>query len=355
MIILTLLAAMAAEPDEALCAVSEATPVTANQLLLDPKAYEGRCITVSGWLADGSLYQDVEDFYRPSSLDKKHEPSEARFIGVYHYYDYDWDFADVDPTLRSYSTEIDYEDGPEWVTITGRAGDCESGRPNEDAPYLLLATDHSYCGWSGVAYVKAQIVAIDLSKRATRLTDQSLRDTLGTLVRLEKNDPHFAEGSRIASAFYTDMRKALILKEEDAIARHFGIPEGVTIETSRFEEFYELASSAFSFSSGEPYRYDPTIPQMALFRFDENLRSQMDEDDLADPFDFMCFCKTEDCSDVWPLRGDDTYYREDRPFACAQIIPYSPKGNDRLLGYRAVTWKGYLPEPVNLSSNNNSP
>lgn len=342
MMILTLLAAMVAEPELPACEPNIATPITVDQLVASDRSLIGTCVAVQGWTSGGTLLQSVEDYYRYTEREDFQPKEPRQEVGIYDYFDF---IYGDEVFLSALLLEVGEEDGPEWVSITGAVGHCDvdydddQKEPNEP---VVVMTDHSYCGWSGTVYIKAHTISIDRSRLAYRLTDQSLRGRLGNLEIVSANDRSFAKGQEIATSFFQAMRR----RDYTSIKRHFGMPIGSDLKSSPFHHFFENAENALAFSRSLPVNYDAPVPQFVLFRFDAETRQFLDTSDRDLPFDVMCFCKTGDCSTLWPLNEIDARNRDDRPFACAQIVSDEPeKGEDDPWSHRVVAFDGFLPEP----------
>lgn len=78
MMILTLLAAMVAEPELPPCEAGTAIRVTVSDALRDIDALEGQCVQISGWMFQDDIYEDLIDIYRDQAALAKPRTVESR-------------------------------------------------------------------------------------------------------------------------------------------------------------------------------------------------------------------------------------------------------------------------------------
>lgn len=284
------------------------TRTSVEEIAAAPDSFVGRCVSVSGIAGRARLFGSVEGFYRDGRVDEG--GSGRGHVGL----------VGVDgPAGRP-------NEDPVFLDIVGRVATCgqlrevavQAGRPELVPPYCRF-------GLAPVILVGDQRPGS--SRRIERLLCEENRRLLGTL-ELAPSDWDLLPQLRQAAERF---RRAVAARDVAALREMHGLAEDPFPDPELLPHILDEPDSPFAeLRDGSPR-------QLAILRrTDPGLREQARRDGFA----FLCFCRTGDCSGLWPISFDDAQSRPDRPFVCTY---HYPSGSALL--YTSVR-PGFLPEPA---------
>jgi hypothetical protein len=271
------------------CMAANAEPVTIAQIMDDPAGYEGRCVAVTALGHGVVLVSSVEDYYLAGPL-AGGDPTDRLHLGV----------ANLPHSRRI------PRDGLHPVTAVGRLEICQRLHDMADATARAgrFGWVSGYCHMSLGPYLRLEDLRILRDRdRPTRLTGEANRARLGGLVPAPEDWPHRA----FVEAQADQWLAALQARDRAGFAR---------LHLAGEPEAEEAARLAFGRHRGFADLRRASRPQRAIFV----ARSAGDE--AEDYSSTICFCRSGDCSERWPISGFDADNHEDRPYVCTRFGPY---------------------------------
>ncbi|HTU12617.1 MAG TPA: hypothetical protein VMG08_17130 [Allosphingosinicella sp.] len=306
------------------CTARQAARATVVEITSRPDHYYGRCVTVTGAYAGISMYSDGEGIYRasrfgpdgnPTAADREHrigiDRQQLRNLGLRH---------------------------PLRTTVTGRVDICarrqtrleQQARDRGQVPLIMLA---GYCHYHGGPTIVVDSFQIT-ERTYERLSGEPARVAFGNLAPMPADWPQRAAVESLTADFLAALRAgdraalaALHDERADSGNEHdrrmfYGLLEG---EQSPFAPFRRAAPSQIAYfvgaSAGAPLPSDGAIAAR------------------------VCFCRTVDCTNRWPISHSDADADPGRPYVCTAIEPrdWTP----RRAGFSTpAIGRGWLPEPA---------
>ena len=292
---MTLLAALLAlfaqapEPPPPKCDASNSIATT----IPEPARFIGRCVTVSGALTGRRLYTGREGIYLVSrawearardSLDFRHR------LGI--------DGQRMQGRARHRS----------WATVSGWLDSCElreeRARRRPLAPgEIYIPSLGGYCHWEGGPVLVPSNYRLS-ELHYERMVGEEARRLYGNLAPMPTDWPFRRDMEAMAREFMAAIRSA----DRDALEALF---DG---QIGRKDLSYLLEDPASTFA--ELRRSTPL--QTGYFVSMAPDGSLLDRDE---PDAIICFCRSADCSEIWPISRFDAGNAPERPFACIGVIP----------------------------------
>jgi hypothetical protein len=329
MLLAALLAAMigpASAQPPAPCTRQSAQPAAIQAIMHDPAAYRGRCVAVTAFSHGLMLFASLDGYYLAGPLTgigPAREPEARERLGMEN---------------RRVMRRIP-RGGLRLVTAFGRVQICEelrdmiegSAGPNEIV--MLMG----FCHMANGPVLGLTDVSLSPSPSPARLSGEANRARLGNLVAPPADWPHRAFVEEYARQYLAALRSG----DRATFARIHEPDHQSGAEGS------EAVALAFGHHRGfRDIRTAPQPPQMAIFIQDApgpRIWSAEDRDD--DYASTICFCRSGDCTDRWPISTFDADNREDRPYVCASFGPYIVFNGGTAPTFRTGRERFGLPEP----------
>lgn len=255
-------------PDPALC-----LRVEAEELARTPDTFINRCVVVEGMGVRSRLYTDREGIYSDDRV-----PGPVPYVGL------------VDPARG------ELED-PAFVRVVGRATTCREVRwaqyeRPDSGTVPPMCSDFS--GTNAIIMVSER--RVDRRRRYERLVGEEHRARHGSLIFPPADWDSLAHVLRMAEAF----RRAIANRDAAGLARLHPLDPAIT------QHLLDDPASPFAdLRDGRPR-------QTAVLLHSYWRRTEQAQGRRA----FVCFCRTADCTGIWPIAFNDAVNRADRPFAC---------------------------------------
>lgn len=309
---LAILTAVALTSQAPTCSPALAKKVTISEVGNNLANYMGRCVTVEGAANGTALYAGVTGFYKTSlgytsDLNDRDEDKVEREgrIGLYS----------RDGIIRAVPVGIL---GPAHMQVTGRVGSCErmyseaeaSVEEDQKKGIDSIVFLSGYCHYHGGAFVEVTFATLDLTRRYERLLGEENRVKYGRLDIMPANWPKRAEFAVAMNAF----RAAVAAKNKEALLKLHG-SDSVTGYQSEAVESLLREDSPFAQAAS-----NPNLP-VEFF-----VQDDVSKPEKASTFAIVCFCRTADCRDKWPISTEDSYNVWGRPYACTQVWIEASKG-----------------------------
>ncbi len=291
------LAVAAAQPAQAPppppCTARHAIRTDVVAIASAPERFLDRCVTVTGALADITMYSGREGLYLASRFGpdgNRTAASPRHRIGI--------DKQEIRNLRMS---------RPMRATVTGRVDTCE--RRREGAPFAMLT---GYCHYeSGPTIV---VDAYEIGDQGyERLTGEDARRRYGNIAFMPADWRHRAGLERLAAQFLAALRAG----DRAGLAALHGIgPESSNESRAQLSYLLDDPASPFvQLRGGAP-------SQSVIF--------VAARDGAASPADrvsgILCFCRAGDCTDRWPIAFSDADNRPARPYACTHVQPWAGTG-----------------------------
>jgi hypothetical protein len=271
------------------CKRENAVALDLDRFAANPETYAGRCIHARGFKIAGFFYPDLTTFYSGWGIPEPNK--QIRLFG------------------REDRTGHDFLDVRETVDLTALAYSCNelnrrffdelqlqglisSGRPcpsYNDRGAILLVSD-----WRPI------------SGKPRRLAGPSAMAKYGQLLDVTDDGEHASQVSAVAEKWFDAVRR----QDVDAFMQVTG-----SLEDERDDVSKLLSSngSAVRFLFGKTV--NPTIKYFLT-------RSPLDEPSVPIKVTsraFGCVCRTADCTNLWPINWNDTYFDREWPYFCIEI------------------------------------
>lgn len=319
---------------QASCTAANSTPATVRQIATRPEDFVGRCVTVTGPASGIAIYDGVEGIYLSQSEGRN---SWRHRIGVYS----------RDNAIRREAAE---RRAPALLTVTGRVDTCEAmeasarraaaenDRKTGEVSIVMMG---GYCHYLGGPVVRADSY-VETEARLERLTGERARRLYGELVVPPPDWPLLSwlldlsgqferalragDRGRLAALHDIDLKSARRPSQEaldyllDETSPFAEVRRRGTVQSELFIHYGDLTGSGYAESS----RY---------------------------PSGVLCFCRTRDCTHVWPISASDASNAPDKPYACTMIEPQD--WTKRKAAFRTPVNRAWLAEPARTAFHRN--
>jgi len=275
------------------CTVEESTPATVIEIANDPERFLDRCVTVTGAVAGIGMYSGREGMYLAHRYDREGRRSEqARLhrIGI--------DRQDIRDLQMAY---------PQQTTVTGRVDSCERRfkRIEEAGGIPFLG---GYCHYASGPTIVVDSYSIT-EQRHERLTGEAARAAYGDLAFMPADWPARAGTEGVVADFLSAVRRG----DRPRLAELHEF----TDENNQYqrEVLYALLQDTDSPFAALRQGRDPQTALFVTMAEDGTLLGG----ERAAPSGLACFCRTEDCTGLWPISMNDATNAPDRPFVCTHL------------------------------------
>ena len=283
--------AVSAEPAPSACSARTAEPATIQRIMENPAGYSGRCVAVTALTHGFLLFSSVEGYYRAGPLmggDPARDPADRERLGL-----------DNDRIMRRLP-----QGGLHHVTAIGRVQICEQVRDMvsaREAPGTVSWVT-GFCHVANGPYLWLHGLRSRGRSGAVRLAGEANRGRIGDLVPAPGSWPHrrFVEvqaGRWLRALQGGDRREFGRIHLEAEI----GGRRATRLAFGRHRGFADIRR-------GRPQ-------SIILVRREPPDR----EDDYSST---ICFCRTGDCSHLWPIAEIDADNAETRPYVCTRFVPF---------------------------------
>jgi hypothetical protein len=300
-------------PNLARCTPAVAQPVSVRQLASRPKRYHGRCVTVSGPTYLYRMYDGVPGIYL--SIKRRsggYVPARnlRHRLGLYFG---SGDGEDGRPGLPGELLEAYHP-----TTVTGVADSCgrmaqalprgvvQEVDPETGHPTVTITMLGGYCHYSGGAVVWVTQGTVDTTYRYERLVGEGARARYGTLVPAPRDWRHYRRLRELAHRF----GRAVAAGNRAALSDLYG-KFGASSDALRF--LLEDTASPFVELRGAKRQLRFVI--LAEEWDQEGIPAAVRQTQDA----VICFCRTTDCSSLWPIAEIDVGPDPDHPYACVEV------------------------------------
>ena len=275
------------------CTIETSTPASVVEIAGDPDRFLDRCVTVSGAVAGISIYSGREGMYlahRFGSDGNYSEEGRRHRIGI--------DRQDIRDLRMAY---------PQQATVTGRVDSCER-RYKRIADAGGIAFLAGYCHYHSGPTIVVDSYSIT-EKRHERLIGEAARADFGDLAFMPSDWPARAGSEAVVADFLAAVRRG----DRARLAELHDFTD--TDNEHRRGVLYALLQDAESpftaLRQGE-------APQSTLFVSMAEDGTLFGREGTA-PGGLACFCRTEDCTGLWPIALNDANNARDRPFVCTHL------------------------------------
>lgn len=308
------------------CTRQGAQPATIEAIMANPAGFRGRCVAVMGLSHGFLLFTSVDGYYLAGPLrggDPATHPEDRERLGL-----------DNERIIRRIP-----RGGLRWVTAIGRVQFCEetrdmvAGSAGPDEIVMVMG----FCHMANGPYLWLSEVAVSPGPSLTRLIDETNRLRVGNLVTPPADWPHRGFVEAHARQYLDALRSG----DRAAFAR-LNQPDEISAEDGR-----AAVAMAFGHHRGfRDVRRASQPPQMAIFIQDAPGPRTWSAEDRNDEYaSTVCFCRSGDCTDRWPISTFDADNREDRPYVCASFGPYIVFNGGTVPIFRTRGQPFGLPEP----------
>lgn len=275
------------------CTAREAIRTTVVEIGRRPERFLDRCVTVTGAYSGIRMYSGRDGLYLAHRFGRDGNVARADLahrIGI------------DNQEMRELRMRF-----PQRTTVTGRVDSCERRvariRAAGGIPFL-----GGYCHYEGGPTIV--VSAYDISEgRYERMTADAARRSYGNLAPMPADWPARAQIEAVAAEFLQALRTG---DEPKLAALHE--TNGETNEHGRALLFELLQNPESVFA--QLRRAAPA--QTAIFVSAAEDGTLLGRELRAAT---ICFCRTADCSDRWPIAFNDANNDPSRPFACINAEP----------------------------------
>jgi hypothetical protein len=283
-----LLAAGQPQPHGADCTMANAVPADAQRMAREPARWLGRCVRIEGYVSYNHFYSDVAGFYRYFASDYRDHRNDG-WLGLYPRDRYGF----RGPMRRG--------------AVAGVVHDCETDRDRAEAE-----RPDSIVMMTGFCHYRYGLVLNPASFRAAEAVE--FERQIGEVARSSFGD--LLSGSEAGevppevAALVERFAAAILARDEERLS---ALVEFV----DRDDQAHEEGAWRRSFFLGEansPLGDVRASSQRIMFRERRSARSE-------DPFGgwHVCFCRTPDCTGIWPISTVDATASPEHPYWCASM------------------------------------
>ena len=282
------------------CTAAEAVRTSVVEIGSHPDRFLDRCVTVSGAFAGVSMYSGREGLYLVQRFGRDGNVPGANLV---HRIGID------NQGLRDLRLRY-----PQQAIVTGRVDSCARRYARIQAaggiPFL-----GGYCHYYSGPTILVSAYALT-EARYERLTGEGARSAYGNLVAMPADWPHRAELEAVTAEFLQAIRagdraKLAALNETNPETNEHGRALLFDLLQNPDSVFAQLRTAAPA--------------QAAVFLLAAEDGTPLGRAD--GPAATICFCRTADCADRWPIALNDANNDPDRPYACIRAEPrdYPPR------------------------------
>ncbi len=296
-------------------------------LAAEPRAYDGKCVRVSGLWIGQALYSGLEGYYRvgPRIGTGANSSSGNHRIGIY-----------LSDKMWRRAEHIDAAE----ADVIGTAGVCEDLWSVTETEIIMAI---GYCHYAGGAYVHTA----EIGFRAVPLIRQvgeTARRQFGNLASPPAGWTHLGEVEALAQRWFKDIQTGNV---EDFLSLHALDSDEVDLDDKEddFHQVFRAKKSPFA-----TFRGSSSAPQTAIFVL---ARPRAPDAEPVPPNDYAaaaCFCREGDCSARWPISLADASNAKARPFICGQFFAKTEDGETERSARTVIDWRN-LQEPESPGAN----
>ena len=301
---LSLLLFAAVEAEAGACTPAIAISTTVEAVASNPGQWLARCVTVTGPALGRSIYSDVEGFYLIRQRDDTgHVPRRhlRHRIGLYL-----TDHLLPGETLEQWSV-TGTVDSCERRADEARRQEAEENRRLREAgsEEIMILMLGGYCHYYPGAVIDVVAVERGPDQDYHRLVGADARDRFGNLVFAPSRWRHLARFRRMAEAF----RAAVATRDRERLSALHG---RFGADPEELDHLLRNSDSVF-----REMRGGAAFP-FAIFveAFDQEGRSP-EHQRYQDGY--ICYCRSEDCRNVWPISDVDARDHPEHPYACLRV------------------------------------
>lgn len=300
-------AAQAAETNKP-CTAAKAVRTSVVAINEAPEKWVGRCVALVGPAGSIEMYSGVEGMYlsRRFGSDGNFDKQGLKHrIGLYS----------DDNGIRSSPL---YTTGVPKIALIGTVDTCErmqaaadarARRDNPGIPAIIMMG--GYCHYYRGPVVRASSYVFDPKVRYARFTGEAARARFGNLVAAPADWPGLDKLNDIAVRF----RQAVKSGDRDAVVALHDIDPAKASEHEHRVLRSILDEPGTPFASLRSGRDAPFAVFVTILPAPYN---KAREDAARHPSGTICYCRTVDCSKLWPISSEDAGNRRDRPFVCTR-------------------------------------
>lgn len=290
------------------CTMRTAVAADVRAMAREPQRWLGRCVRLVGYVSYNHFYADVGGYYRYFASDYDDHRNDG-WLGLY--------------PRRRYGFRGPMQRG----SVVGIVHDCESDQERSDAIMMM-----------GFCHYRYGLVLREVSLRAQasvdfhRQTGDGARRAIGDLETAEEAGPLPPEVSSLFNRFILAVRAGDQATLQGLIVSNYGDEQD--------EHRRVAAERAFLLGSESPLAVLRAArePQVAYFR--SRLPRHVER-----PGNWhACFCKTADCSNVWPISESDATADPVRPYLCVEAFGQDYRRPADRIG--VIRQSGYPLEPA---------
>jgi hypothetical protein len=286
-----------------------------------PEAWMGRCVRLEGFVRFNLYFADVAGAYAASSTNDDDRRNDG-WLGLYH-----------SPGER-------LRDRLERSSVIGRVDDCAAGyeRAVAEADPDVIIMPTGYCHYrGGLVLVHARTRSRGRAVFERQMGERA-RLTYGDLETEAEAGPVPAEVRTLGDRFLAALRG----RDVGALRSFVGLwSEHEHWNRARWARVFSRWLMGYDGSPLAALRDGPASPQTAYFR--ERILSVEKEEGASGDW-HVCYCKTADCTNLWPISARDATAESSRPYLC--LIAFNDRLSSRGPADRlAVVRSGGIREP----------
>lgn len=291
------------------CTLRNAQNASLKDVVHNIKSYKRKCVRITGLQRADAIYSSISGYYlvAPASVSHSIDARSVKddnVIGLY---------------LPEKLTGKQFLSGAATTTVIGRVGTCD----DLNGPNVIMIVGYCHHGpgdvFIAVTYMHSK------PARFIRLIGESVRQTVGNLREVSPDWPLKPLVEEVAqrwlasiqnNGFATFRRLALGAQdpnESDADLAAIVSGPGPYHDAEQYV-FFDKSSSFAQFRGAK------TNPELVLFRYTDSVaepKAQLEFQAIA------CFCRKDDCSNLWPISDFDAANAPQRPYICAEIWRYN--------------------------------
>lgn len=278
------------------CTWQDAVPADVRQMAAEPERWRGRCVRLQGYVAHNLFVADIAGGYSSQATNRADRPNDG-WLGLY------------------FRSRRDYRFAPRRGTVVGVVDDCASnyarGAARAAPDTLVMAT--GYCHYrGGLILIPASFRSQGRARFERQMGDEARR-RFGDLRTESEAGPAPSEVRALGRTFLEKVRMG------DAAALRAFVGLWSEAETPEDAAWSAAFTDYLLGRNGSPIAALRDLPQPQVAFFQESLgRVEVEEGESGDWH--ICFCKTADCSAVWPISAADATAEPRRPYLCLRAF-----------------------------------